>query len=248
MNCREYGTPPYKIVVVHGGPGARGSCAGICRELSKKIGVLEILQSKNTINELIDEIVDVIKKHDCERIILIGHSFGAWLSFIFASAYPNYVEKLILVGSGLFDAMYYPQLVEAASVKVMPKEQLADVKAANQETQNIEYSPYTYCLAVDVPKDNVDFNEEQCRLLMSEIIPMRDSGKLLNLSQKIVCPVVAIHGINDPHIVDGIKIPLEKNLSDFKMHVLEKCGHEPWKEYYAKDKFYEILNEQIRTL
>lgn len=248
MNCREYGTPPYKIIVVHGGPGARGSCAGICRELSRNFGVIEILQSKNTINELIDEMVDIVKKYKCNRTIIIGHSFGAWLSFIFASTHPEYIEKLILVGSGLFDSKYYPQLVEAATVKVMPQEQIADVKAANKLMQNVEYNPYSYCLSANVPEDIVDFDEEQCALLMSEIMPMRDSGELLNFSQNISCPVVAIHGINDPHVVDGIKIPLQTNLSDFKMYILEKCGHEPWKEYYAKDKFFILLNEQCGIL
>ena len=47
------------------------------------------------------------------------------------------------------------------------------------------------------------------------------------------------------NIVDGVKIPLENRLSDFTMYVLHKCGHEPWKEYYAKDKFFEILKKEL---
>ncbi len=30
INCREYGIAPYKAIVVHSGPGAPGSAAGIC--------------------------------------------------------------------------------------------------------------------------------------------------------------------------------------------------------------------------
>jgi len=244
-NCKEYGSAPYKAIVVHGGPGAPGSCAGICRELSDKFGVLEILQSKNSIKELIAEMLDIIINYDCGKVVLIGHSWGAWLSFIFTSMYPECVKKLILVGSGLFDAIYFPQFVEAANVKIMPAEQKEDIQAANQYSPNMEYNPYNYCLLPNIPKDTVVFNEEQFNALIGEIMPMRESGELLNYSDEIKCPVIAIHGKNDPHIVDGIKIPLENRLFDFKMYVLEKCGHEPWKEYYAKDRFFEILKKEL---
>ncbi len=245
MQCRAYGNEPYKVIVVHGGPGAIGSCAGICKGLSDKFGVLEILQSKNSIQELVDEMIDVIKSYGLKQVVLVGHSWGAWLSFIFASLHPEHVGKLILVGSGLFDVKYYPQLVEANTVKIMPEEQKRDMQFANLLSENMEYNPYSYCLLPNISDDVISFNEEQCKALMGEIMPIRDSGELLNYSEKINCPVVAIHGKNDPHIVDGIKIPLENHLSNFKMHVLEKCGHEPWKEHYAKEKFFDVLKKEL---
>ena len=244
-NCREYGNSPYNAIVVQGGPGAIGSCIGICQGLATEFGVLEILQSKNTIKELIEEMLDVITSYKIKNIALIGHSWGAWLSFIFTSMYPEYVSKLILIGSGLFDVKYYPQLLEASRAKVMPPEQKKDVQAANLYSSDTEYNPYSYCLLRDIFEDIVTFNETQCNLLLKEIMPMRDSGELLNCSKKIKCPVVAFHGKNDPHVVDGIKIPLENHLLDFKMYILEKCGHEPWKEYYAKDKFFENLKTEL---
>ncbi len=127
----------------------------------------------------------------------------------------------------------------------MPPLQKADIQAAHLYSSDMEYNPDNYCLLPDLPDDMIAFNEVQFNSLMAEIIPMRDSGELLNCSEKIRCPVVAVHGKNDPHIVDGVKIPLESRLSDFKMYILEKCGHEPWKEYYAKDKFFEILKKEL---
>lgn len=247
MNCREYGNKPYKIIVVHGGPGAIGSCAGICRGLSDEFGVIEILQSKNSIQELVNEMLDVIESYELKQVVLVGHSWGAWLSFIFTSLHPEYIRKLILVGSGLFDATYYPQFVAASNVKIMPAEQKKDLQFANLYSTSMEYNPYSYCLIPNMPDDTIVFNEEQCKSLMSEIMPIRDNGKLINYSENILCPVIAIHGKNDPHIVEGIKIPLENRLSNFKMLVLDKCGHEPWKEYYAKEKFFEILKKELNV-
>jgi hypothetical protein len=44
-NLRIYGTAPYRLAVIHGGPGAPGEMAPMARELSPNIGVLEPLLS-----------------------------------------------------------------------------------------------------------------------------------------------------------------------------------------------------------
>jgi pimeloyl-ACP methyl ester carboxylesterase len=245
LNCREYGESPYKAIVVHGGPGAPGCCAGICRGLADTIGVLEHLQEKNTTQELVDEMQGIILRYSLDKVILVGHSWGAWLSFIFAAKYPQYVSKLILVGCGPFELKYYPLLVEARSKKGLTSERKADIQAANLYSPETEYEPDHYCLLPDIREDMIAFNETQFKSLMDEAMRMRASGELLNYSNDIRCPVVAIQGKNDPHPWEGVKIPLENRLHDFKMFVLDKCGHDPWNEYYAKDEFFAILKNEI---
>lgn len=246
MNCREYGQPPYKAVVVHGGPGAPGCCAGICRGLAGEFGILEHLQEKSTTQELVDELEDVFLRYHLGKAVLIGHSWGAWLSFIFAAMRPQYAGKLILVGCGPFEVKYYPRLVEARSQKVMPPEQQADIDAADLSERNRHYDPDHYCLLPDTGDDMIAFNEAQFKSLLNEALSMRGSGALLNYSAVIQCPVVAIHGKNDPHPWDGVKTPLECRLRDFKMYLLDKCGHDPWNEYYARDEFFSILKSETR--
>ena len=246
-NCRTYGNAPYQVVVIHGGPGAPGSCAGICRGLAESAGVLEILQSKNSSDALIKEMLAVMDAYQLRETVLIGHSWGAWLSFLFAGQHPERVRKLILVGSGLFDEAYYPQLIAARGVTAMPAEQAADVRAAGLSTSEDEYSPDNYCLLPNLPNDLIAFHQEQFDALMAEIMPMRASGRLLRYANGIRCPVIAIHGRNDPHVLEGVKVPLENHLPDFTMHVLDKCGHEPWKEYYAKNMFFNILINACKT-
>ena len=76
---------------------------------------------------------------------------------------------------------------------------------------------------------------------------LRQTGELLALGKKILCPVVAIHGDWDPHPARGVCEPLQATLKrfPFKFIVLEDCGHKPWIERKAKDKFYSILKEVI---
>lgn len=59
---RLHGDAPYKVILVHGGPGAIGSLKGFARELSEtaKIGVVEAMQSKYSIAELIEELYDIV--------------------------------------------------------------------------------------------------------------------------------------------------------------------------------------------
>jgi len=65
----------------------------------------------------------------------------------------------------------------------------------------------------------------------------------LELGKKIRCPVIAIHGDYDPHPYEGVKTPLSHILRDFRFILLEHCGHRPWVERAARDRFYKVLKK-----
>jgi pimeloyl-ACP methyl ester carboxylesterase len=73
----------------------------------------------------------------------------------------------------------------------------------------------------------------------------KDYGVKIFQKKAIKCPVIAIHGKKDPHPWRGVKEPLENRLNEFKMYVIDKCGHDPWKEYYAKEEFFAILKNEM---
>jgi pimeloyl-ACP methyl ester carboxylesterase len=103
---RKYGTSPYKVVAVHGGPGSTGSLAFFAKEIAKNCGVIEPLQTAETLQGQIEELKEVLEKHAVLPVTLIGHSWGAMLSYLFAATYPFYIRKLIMIGSGVFDEKY----------------------------------------------------------------------------------------------------------------------------------------------
>ncbi|MBF6590526.1 MAG: alpha/beta hydrolase, partial [Ktedonobacterales bacterium] len=76
---------------------------------------------------------------------------------------------------------------------------------------------------------------------------LRTSGLFLEAGKDIQCPVVAIHGDYDPHPAEGIREPLTPLLKDFRFISLRHCGHLPWIEREARDEFYRILREELRT-
>jgi pimeloyl-ACP methyl ester carboxylesterase len=77
--------------------------APVARELSNMSGIIEPLQTAMSIGGQVEELQTVLKENTAFPVILIGHSWGAWLSFMFAAEYPSFISKLILVASGPFE-------------------------------------------------------------------------------------------------------------------------------------------------
>lgn len=62
MIVRKYGDPPYRITVIHGGPGARGKMAPVARHLSQYFGILEPMQTAVTVQGQIKELAEILEK------------------------------------------------------------------------------------------------------------------------------------------------------------------------------------------
>lgn len=222
-NVREYGKAPYKLLVLHGGPGAPGCAAGLCRGLGEKEGVLEHLQMSHNVDGLYEEIKMIIEKYSLDKIVLVGHSFGAWLALLFAEKYPQFISKVVIIGCGPLEIKYLPELVQARREK----------------------SSDNYCALPNSSNDMLFFDEEQHKALMQEVGDMRERGNLLARALNVKCPVIAFHGTYDPHPVRGVSEPLEGKLTDFRMITIEQCGHDPWKETYAREEFFVKFFELI---
>src|SRR5215475_11430083 len=109
-NYRTYGSVPYTVAVVHGGPGAAGEMAPVARELAHDRGILEPLQTATSLEGQVEELRVTLASYTTLPVVLIGFSWGAWLSYIVAARYPALVRKLLLVASGPFDQRYVAQL------------------------------------------------------------------------------------------------------------------------------------------
>lgn len=76
MKYRTYGQEPYRVVALHGGPGAAGSVKPFCETLGKSQGVLEPFQTEKTVFGQIEELKELITTHANTPVTLIGHSWG----------------------------------------------------------------------------------------------------------------------------------------------------------------------------
>ncbi len=246
------------MALVHGGPGAPGEMAPVARELSDICGVLEPLQTAGTLNGQVKELKKVLGENAELPVTLIGRSWGAWLAWILTARHPELVKKLILIGSGAFEEKYAVNINIARLERLSEKERaevfshldklnspitidknglMGKLGMAFFKTDSL--SPLTY----ETEVIECDFNVNM--RVWEQAHKLRINGKLLEMAEEIRCPVLALHGDYDPHLAAGVETPLLEALDDFRFILLEKCGHYPWLEKYARDRFYGILKEEI---
>lgn len=255
---RKYGNKPFNVAVIHGGPGTPGEMAPVAQELSSVSGIMEPLQTATTCEGQVQELETVLEEDGDLPVILIGHSWGATLSFVLTARYPSLTKKLILVGSAVYEDKYaanieatrLARLSEGERVEaILLMETLNDPNIEDKNTPMARlgklwtradsYQP----LALD--SQVLECQYDTNRSVWAGASKLRSSGQLLELGRKITCPVVAIHGDYDPHPVEGVKDPLSGVLKDFRFILLEKCGHYPWMERSVRDRFYAILKNEL---
>ncbi len=257
-NLRKYGKGPYKVAILHGGPGAPGNMAPVAKYLSNKAATLEPLQTASSIRGQVKEIHDILTENCNGKINLIGWSWGAMLAFIFTSQYPELIKKLILISSAAFDEKSASKILE----KRMERLDYLDVvnmhtiieKLNNpeQKEKNVEFKKLVKILEkadifqnIGNEDDTMAYQYDIYKSVWKEALRLRKTGELLKLGKHLTCPVTAIHGDYDPHPAGLIKESLLGVLKDLNFILLKNCGHYPWLEKKASNKFLKILIKEL---
>jgi pimeloyl-ACP methyl ester carboxylesterase len=232
--------------------------APVARELAARRGVLEPLQTADSIDGQIAELQTILERSAERPVDLLGFSWGAMLAFMYAARHPGDVRKLILIASGSFedgcaerilpDRMSRLTEAEARELETLmdrlddPAEDGKDRALARLGEIMARADAFRPGPPADVPLD-VSFHIYQ--RVWAEARTLRSDGRLLALGASIRCPVVAIHGDHDPHPASGVRIPLARVARDFRFILLEKCGHRPWIELEARDAFFALLELEL---
>lgn len=258
---RKYGEKPYKIAVIHGGPGAFGEMQPIVSFLAANCGILEPFQTEGTLEKQLIELKNNLEENIGEPSILIGFSWGAWISYIFTASFPTFVKKLIIIGSGPFKEEYVQKMEETRLSRLSLEEQqeyrliigkLSDPDLKNKNRLFLRLGELALKTdSCDPLKDEYEkpkiekVKDYEFSSVLNEVLELRRKGKLIKLAKQIKCPVVAIHGDYDPHPAEGVEIPLSNVLRDFRFYLIKECGHKPWIERKAKNRFYKILFDVV---
>ena len=225
LNYRIHGKSPFKVVFLHGGPGAWGEMAPVADFISRnyEIGCVEAFQTKSTLLEQLKEIGEIISHIAEPPVLLIGFSWGAWLAYL-AAANSNYKnltqerEHIISELGKICEKTDHCDLLPPSERIIFPK--------------------------VNFPIDRATFFEKA----LSELQAERKSGKLLEYALSITCPVFILHGDYDPHPVMGVINPLKPFLDQISVKIFTHCGHKPWMEKQAYSAFFEELQYIVESI
>lgn len=214
--------------------------APVARELARDQGILEPLQTATSLEDQVDELRTTLESYTAPPVVLIGFSWGAWLSYIVAARYPALVRKLLLVASGPFDEQHAAQL-EATRMKRLNAKQQEEWQAISKALRDplaqdknallarlgslaSMADTYDRIATVSEAADATNTQGDVFQSVWATAAEWRRNGRLMELGRHIQCPVVALHGDYDPHPAEGVQKPLSALLKDFRFVLLKNCG------------------------
>jgi pimeloyl-ACP methyl ester carboxylesterase len=256
IRYRTWGERPFSVVLVHGGPGAPGEMGPVARELSAARGVLEPFQAAASVRGQVDELALQLLEHADPPVVLVGYSWGAMLGVLVAAGHPSSVAKLVLIGSGPLDPADADGIMETRLGRLAPEER--DELVRLQKTLNgpsalpEDLARYGDLIAradavdpIAIESPGFGLQTEIHRRVWDEAAALRAAGYFIEQARSVACPVVVIHGASDPHPVRGIIGPLADAGISPRVHILPACGHTPWIERQARDRFFALLHREI---
>jgi pimeloyl-ACP methyl ester carboxylesterase len=262
IKVRHYGDSGPFVIVLHGGPGAPGYMKPVAMELAGQFRVLEPFQRGSSADPLtvarhVQDLQDVIETY-CgnEKLLLLGHSWGAMLALAWAAEHPQAPKAIVLVGCGTFDAASREQM-----------ESIRQRRMNEPFRKRLEQLPRKYPnpntrLAVlgglYQQLDSVDLIEVKNHLhgcdaraheqTWADIVRLQSEGVYPAALAAIRCPVLMLHGDDDPHPGPMIRESLTPFLPQLEYVSWAKCGHYPWLEKAARTTFYNTLTNWLETI
>jgi pimeloyl-ACP methyl ester carboxylesterase len=233
--------------------------APVAATLAAHRGVLEPLQTATTLDGQVEELAAVLQQHAQPPVVLIGYSWGAWLSLIVAARQPALVAKLVLVSSGPFEERY-AAVIMPERLRRLSEEERGEVEGLIARLEDADagdnnaFARLGELLSkadsfgpLPIEETPVDVQQAIYQRVWPEASELRRSGRLLELAAKVTCPVVAIHGDYDPHPAEGVRAPLSRAIAGFRFVLLPDCGHRPWVERAARDEFFRVLENELSS-
>ena len=258
MRVRKYGNSVHSVVVLHGGPAAVGDAAAIALGLSDLFTAIEPWQRGSgeetlTVARHVEDLHSLIMGLDAAAPpALVGHSWGAMLALCYAAAHPNTVGPIVLVGCGAFDAASRARMNEILRDRTDPQlqERLAEVSASTSDVSVLQTKKYkltrdlyVYDRAEPWPEKeeyeplDVRAHEET----WDDMMRLQSDGTYPEAFTGITSDVLMLHGSHDPHpglmIYEGLRPFIRK----LEYRELDRCGHNPWMERFARAEFFSIL-------
>jgi pimeloyl-ACP methyl ester carboxylesterase len=231
----------------------------LAHELGGDLPLIEAMQTRLSIAALIEELREQIAGYAQTPVVLVGHSWGAWLCLLFAARHPRLVGRLILIGSGVLEDRYAEamratrlarlsesEVAEMANLEAMLADPTVTGKGALFDRFGHLFDKTENFAADPEPKDRFDTDPAIFGAVWPEAAALRTSGELLRQAAQVKCPVMAIHGVYDPSPAEGVREPLARVLAaPFEFVLLDKCGHTPWLERHARAELYAILRGEL---
>ena len=259
-------TAALPMVIVNGGPGLSHAyllATDIWKQLAQKRQVIfydqrgtgaskiALTGAPQTLDAQVADLEAVRNGLGISKFILVGDSYGGFLSIAYASAHPEHIAKLVLsaaAGSNLNDIVHLFDQVFPDAMEV-EKQQEAKPSVMTKETADASMRNHFNLLFYSLGKRDLYFKK---------IGPMRSLGFDLAVSEAVSkdaskadftsrlagfrFPTLVIAGRYDMNVAPLTAWRLKQAIPGAQLVFFEQSGHFPWFEEPAK---YRTVIEQF---
>jgi pimeloyl-ACP methyl ester carboxylesterase len=259
IQVRTYGSTGREVLVLHGGPGAPGSASGLAKLLADDFRVLEPLQRRSgTVKLTVERHVEDLAEVAPFGAALVGHSFGAMLALSYAAKYPDRVSRILLIGVGTYSESSRGELHNTLLTR-LGESGLNEVRRLQSDLTNTTdplirdkilrnlggafsiIESYELIDPYDASLDALPADARGHDETWQDVIRLQNEGIEPARFASITCPVMFLHGDTDPHPGESTRDQLREYLPHLEYLELERCGHEPWREKFARETFMATL-------
>ena len=250
------------LVVLHGGPGAPGSAVGLAVALAGFGSVLEPWQRRaGSVPLTVDRHVAGLAEVLSSPTVIVGWSWGAMLGLSFAVVRPELVRSLVLVGCGTYDEESRQAYGKRMAERLAEDERTELVRisrqleaTADRPTRDRLFAQMgrvaARAQAVELlePPAAVEADADGYSETWADVLERQRRGVEPAAFAAISCPVLMIHGADDPHPGPATRDVLRHHLPRLEYIEIPRCGHEPWLERHGREPFLAAVRAWLERL
>jgi pimeloyl-ACP methyl ester carboxylesterase len=179
------------------------------------------------------------------------------LGLSYAAAYPADIAGLVLVGCGTYDEKSRLLFQNALEQRLEPdeREHIAALsgKLAHESSPEARDAIFGELGAAYTRVEVYDLleSDDTAEALPTDALGFRETwDDVLRLQRegiepasfgRITAPVLMLHGADDPHPGPATRDLLRQFMPQLEYIELPRCGHEPWRERFARARFIELV-------
>ncbi|GAA1525619.1 alpha/beta hydrolase [Kribbella lupini] len=241
---------PLPVVLLHGGPGLWDYLAPLADLIDDRV-VHRYDQrgcggsdpsDEQSIARLVADLEELREHWGHERMVVVGHSFGATLALRYAAAHPTRVAHLIyLSGVGVGDWLTPSLAEQRRRMTTEQAERLETLgnrrpRTADEEREFRALSWFTdhadreraWAWALEDAAVPWPINFAANNALTADNRAFGDD-RLIELARTLAMPVDFVHAEGDPRPASAVR-KLADAVPHAEFHLVEGAGHSPWRE------------------
>lgn len=202
-----------------------------------------------TFEDVISDIKKVFEAENSDKTFVIGYSIGGLFATYYSYLYPNDIERLILLNTGVSINIHASQMLYSLVHfinKGMPlKEVLKFILPWNYSEQYLE----KVIDFEETVRENYSNYNKNVSAFLNLLKAIKHRPYLYSTLEKIKIPTLLIGGSKDYIFPTDFQKELHDKLSNSVLYILDNCGHASFieKESEVNSIIFDFLTQEISS-